>query len=65
VPPTPATGVFSDVSPTDPFAAWIEELSRRGITSGCGSGKYCPNQVVTRAQMAAFLARTFGIALPP
>jgi hypothetical protein len=65
VPPTPATGVFSDVSPTDPFAAWIEELSRRGITSGCGPGKYCPNQVVTRAQMAAFLARTFGIALPP
>jgi glucose/arabinose dehydrogenase len=65
LPSTPAAGVFSDVSPTAPFAIWIEELSRRGFTSGCGSGKYCPNQVVTRAQMAAFLARTFGIALPP
>ena len=65
VPSTPAAGVFSDVPRTAPFAIWIEELSRRGFTGGCGSGKYCPNQVVTRAQMAAFLARTFGIPLPP
>ncbi len=65
VPSQPPTGIFSDVSPTDPFAAFIEELSRRGITSGCGGGKYCPNQNVTRAQMAAFLARAFSIPLAP
>jgi glucose/arabinose dehydrogenase len=63
--PPAATGIFSDVAVTAPFAAWIEELSRRGITSGCGTGRYCPNVNVTRAQMAAFLARTFGIPLAP
>ncbi|MGE5277840.1 MAG: PQQ-dependent sugar dehydrogenase [Acidobacteriota bacterium] len=65
VPSQPPTGIFGDVAPTDPFAAFIEELSRRGITSGCGGGKYCPNQNVTRAQMAAFLARAFSIPLAP
>ena len=29
------------------------------ITTGCGAGNYCPSQVVTREQMAAFLARAF------
>ncbi len=30
----------------------------RGITGGCGSGDYCPNDPVTRAQMSAFLLKT-------
>jgi len=56
--PPPATGgVFSDVHPGDFAAAWIEELAAQGITAGCGSGKYCPNQTVSRAQMAVFLLR--------
>jgi glucose/arabinose dehydrogenase len=63
--PPPAQGVFTDVPASSPFAAWIEELSARGITTGCGGGKFCPNSTVTRAQMAAFLARTFSISLPP
>ena len=63
--PPAAQGVFSDVPASAPFAAWIEALAARGITSGCGTGKYCPNLTVTRAQMAAFLARTFSISLPP
>ena len=65
VPPGPATGVFSDVPASDPFAIWIEELSRRGITSGCAAGKFCPGDPITRAQMSAFLARAFAIPLPP
>ena len=32
-----------------------------GITSGCGGGIYCPESPVTRAQMAVFLVRTFGL----
>jgi len=57
--PPPATGgVFSDVHPGDFAAAWIEELAAQGITAGCASGKYCPNQIVSRAQMAVFLLRT-------
>ena len=59
--PLPATGVFADV-PTDYWAAdWIEELARNGITAGCGNGNYCPDSPVTRAPMAVFLVRTFGL----
>jgi hypothetical protein len=31
------------------------------ISTGCGGGKYCPNDSVTRAQMAAFLDRALGL----
>ena len=56
--PPPATGnVFTDVSATDFAAATIEEFFRTGITQGCGNNQYCPNQPVTRAQMAVFLLR--------
>ncbi|MCP5419114.1 MAG: S-layer homology domain-containing protein [Gammaproteobacteria bacterium] len=60
--PPPATGtVFGDV-PVNAFAAaWIEQLVTENITGGCGNGNYCPNSSVTRAQMAAFLVRTFGL----
>jgi len=54
--PPSCTGVFADVLCPSGFAAdWIEELSREGITAGCGAGNYCPNDPVTRAQMAVFL----------
>jgi hypothetical protein len=46
-----------------PFAPWIEELARRGITAGCTPATYCPTQLVTPAQMAVFLVTTFGIPL--
>jgi hypothetical protein len=63
--PPPATGqVFSDVPANAFAAAWIEDLFVRGITAGCGNGKYCPNASVTRAEMAAFLVTTFGLQLP-
>jgi hypothetical protein len=61
VPPAATGTVFSDVHRTDFAAAWIEDLSRRGITSGCGGGKYCPGHTVTRAQTAALLVRTFSL----
>ncbi len=56
--PPPATGiVFADVPASNPFAAFIEQLAHFGITGGCGGGNYCPNNPVTRAQMAAFLMK--------
>lgn len=58
VPPA-AIGVFSDVPPTNVFAPFVEELSRMGVTTGCGGTNYCPDQLVTRGQMAAFLQRAF------
>ena len=60
--PPPATGdVFDDV-PSGAFAAaWIEKLSAEGITGGCGPRKYCPDNIVTREQMAALIVHTFGL----
>ncbi len=48
---------FGDVSYTYWAADWIERLYKSGITSGCGEGVYCPDETVTRAQMAVFLER--------
>jgi S-layer family protein/beta-propeller repeat-containing protein len=52
---------FTDVAPTYWAAAWIKQLVAEGITAGCGSGIYCPEAPVTRAQMAVFLVRTFNL----
>jgi hypothetical protein len=38
----------------------IQALAATGITRGCAPDLYCPDQSVTRAQMAAFLHRAFG-----
>jgi probable HAF family extracellular repeat protein len=59
-PPTP-TGIFNDVDLNHWAAPWIEQLANEGITSGCGNANYCPNDPVTRAQMAVFLVRTFDL----
>ncbi len=50
---------FNDVETNDFGAAWIKQLAAAGITSGCGDGNYCPNNPVTRAEMAKFLVSTF------
>ena len=52
---------FGDVPISHWAAAWIKQLAAEGITSGCGGGNYCPDQIVTRAQMAKFLVFTFGL----
>jgi S-layer homology domain len=65
--PPPATGaVYADVPASNPFAPWIEQLAAFGITGGCGGGNYCPNNPVTRAQMAVFLLKSqHGSAYTP
>jgi hypothetical protein len=55
------TPMFTDVPCDNPFAKWINELARRGVTSGCGGGNYCPGNAVTRGEMAVFLVRTFNL----
>ncbi|MEX0881251.1 MAG: S8 family serine peptidase [Thermoanaerobaculia bacterium] len=52
------TGIFLDTPCPGPFTDWIEQLAAEGVTSGCGNGNYCPDNAVTRAQMAVFLLRT-------
>ncbi len=66
--PPACAGIFTDVPCPSPFADWIEQLSAEGVTSGCGTGVYCPSQSVTRAQMAVFLLKTSegsGYTPPP
>jgi S-layer homology domain len=36
---------------------WVEAIENAGVTSGCGSGNYCPASLVSREQMAVFLLR--------
>jgi hypothetical protein len=52
---------FNDVSTSYWAAAWIKQLAAESITTGCGGGNYCPEDSVTRAQMAVFLVRTFNL----
>jgi hypothetical protein len=59
--PPPAIGLFNDVGPGDFASNFIEQLAADGITSGCGDGNFCPNDPVTRAQMAVFLVKAFNL----
>jgi TonB family protein len=59
--PSAATGIFNDVDLSYWAVHWIEALAAEGITAGCGNGNYCPEDAVTRAQMAVFLVRSFGL----
>ena len=61
MPPPPKGTVFGDVPVTHWAAGWIEELANEGITGGCGGGNYCPDDSVTRDQMAVFLVNTFNL----
>ncbi len=54
--------LFADI-PTSKFVRDIEWVFIEGITTGCSAGRYCPDGLVTRGQMATFLAR--ALDLPP
>jgi subtilisin family serine protease len=56
---------FSDVPLGSLFYDEIGKLSARGVTLGCGNGNYCPNDPVTRQEMAAFILRSLGEFNPP
>ena len=48
---------FIDVDDASPFCVNVTWIKNRGITLGCTATQYCPNDPVTRLQMAAFLYR--------
>ncbi len=48
---------FSDVLSTNPQCPFIRELFNDGIAGGCAAGRFCPNNPVTRGQMAVLLER--------
>lgn len=57
-----ASHQFSDVPNSNPFHDDVDFIADRGITLGCGGGEYCPDDFVTREQMAAFMKRSTGVA---
>ena len=58
--PDPTGADFFTDDETSIFEASINRLAAAGITTGCGSGKFCPLTFVTREQMAAFLRRALN-----
>ena len=52
--------IFSDISHTL-FVEHIYWLAAQGITTGCGPTTFCPDESVTRGQMAAFLNRALQL----
>jgi hypothetical protein len=58
-----ASHQFTDVPDSNIFHADIDWLADAGITLGCNppaNDEYCPNDPVTRGQMAAFMHRLSG-----
>lgn len=70
-PPAPTGRTFGDVPAGYWAADWIELAFREGLTTGCavlqGSRLFCPNDLVTRAEIAVFLERALHplAFLPP
>ncbi|MGE5412716.1 MAG: S-layer homology domain-containing protein [Syntrophomonadaceae bacterium] len=61
-----STPSFGDVPVDHPFYQYIEALKASGITGGCQAAPplYCPDNPVTRGQMAVFLAKALGLHWP-
>lgn len=61
-PPAP-TEIFSDVPMNYWAGSWIDQIYQENVTTGCQTNplNYCPEGSVTRAEMAAFIVRTFNL----
>jgi len=63
--PAPATATFADV-PVGSFGfKHVEALAASGITAGCGGVNFCPDNTLTRVEMAVFLAKALGLHWSP
>ena len=54
---------FADVDPDGLWAGHVERLAELRVTVGCAvdPARFCPGVQVSRAQMASFLVRAFGL----
>ena len=61
--PPPGRSRFPDVNRLSAFWwPFVERMAELGVTKGCGDGaNFCPDDPVTRAQMAVFLWRAFDL----
>jgi len=65
VSPPPGTATFNDVPTSSPWFPYVEALASAGVTGGCAPSLYCPNDPITRGQMAVFLAKALGLQWAP
>ncbi len=58
---------FEDIPGRPWWESYVERLAELRVTVGCGLDplRFCPNDTVTRAQMAAFLDRAFDLPDAP
>jgi hypothetical protein len=56
---------FADVPANHPFFRFVQALVSSGITVGCGAGRYCVDDPLTRGQMAVFLSIALGLHFTP
>ncbi len=59
-----ATANFTDVPLENPYRRWVEAASAAGILAPCASGRFCPDNPVTRAQLALALSKALGLKYP-
>ncbi len=50
-------GTFTDVPPSYWAYDYVDKIYQAGIAEGCGNDRYCPEALVTRAEMAVFIER--------
>jgi hypothetical protein len=62
LPPAEDPALFGDTG-SNVHADNIEALAAAGITNGCDEGRFCPDEPITRAELASMLDRAF--APPP
>ncbi len=58
---TGGNSLFTDVAPTDVGCPGIHYIYSQAVTTGCGGGNFCPNDLTPRWQMAIFLVRAFHL----
>jgi len=64
--PSGSPNGFDDVDSAEWWAPYTQRLSEIGVTRGCATAplRYCPDALVSRGQMAAFLERAFELEQP-
>lgn len=56
---------FPDVPTSSPHRGAILSLADAGVTRGCSTNLFCPEDTLTRAQAASFMVRAFELAPRP
>ena len=59
VPAVSSEEIFSDVSSVHAYG--IEQVAQLGIDAGCDDGRFCPDEPISRAEMAVWLYRSSAI----